>query len=255
MPSEKRARLATACTFNAAGPAAARWYNGERDNPSALPAELDTRMTDASSSRTSTTPGATSPAHGATSTSAPTSKTAHTRSVPASPRPRGDAARRPSAWRRVVDVAQRRPRARLPRPHTLRGDPPDLPRPGEHMPAISPVGDGRAFLESTSGDNVYGSPINDARNWFHSDYFGSNCAENTLGILRFSESVAVPAPPTLVLLGLAALAARRRRRLRGSRPKAHACKWCFLCTLTPPAGCSRYPRCTSTTRRAVCARS
>ena len=106
--------------------------------------------------------------------------------------------------------------------YTLAADLPDINLPaGEYMLALSPIGDGtgRVFVQTTSGDNALGTPINDYRNWFHSNYFGSIYAENSQQAPGYSYGVGFcypPAPSALALLGIAALrfagpASRRRR--------------------------------------------
>jgi len=98
--------------------------------------------------------------------------------------------------------------------HTLTADIPDVNLgAGQYMMAISPVGDGqgRGFVQTTSGANSVGTPINDYRNWFHSNYFGVTYGENYQGVPGFSYGVTIPAPASAALLGLGALVARRRR--------------------------------------------
>lgn len=85
---------------------------------------------------------------------------------------------------------------------------------GEYMLAISPIGDGtgRAFVQTTSGEDSWGTPINDYRNWFYSTYFAANYSENQLGAAGYSYGLGWPAPPSsLAILAFAALASRRRR--------------------------------------------
>jgi hypothetical protein len=98
--------------------------------------------------------------------------------------------------------------------YTLTADIPDINLgAGEYMMAISPIGNGtgRGFVQTTSGANSIGSPINDYRNWFQSAYFGATYIENYQGMPGFSYGVVVPAPASAALLGLGALVARRRR--------------------------------------------
>lgn len=99
--------------------------------------------------------------------------------------------------------------------YQLLADIPDISLPaGEYMMALSPIGDGtgRAFVQTTSGANAWGSPINDYRNWFQSGYFGVTYAESYQGAPGYSYAVNYwPAPPSAALLGLGALVGRRRR--------------------------------------------
>ena len=95
----------------------------------------------------------------------------------------------------------------------LFADIPDLDlAPGVYMVALSPIGDGtgRAFVQTTSGENGVGSPNDNDLNWLHSGYFGLEYQENYSGE-DFSYGVEIPAPASAALLGLGALVARRRR--------------------------------------------
>lgn len=84
---------------------------------------------------------------------------------------------------------------------------------GEYMMAISPIGDGtgRAFVQTTSGENSFGTPVNDHRNWYRSGYFGTHYAEDYLMVPGFSYGVGFPAPPSVAVLVLAGVGVRRRR--------------------------------------------
>jgi len=89
---------------------------------------------------------------------------------------------------------------------------------GMYWVALAPIGfgSGRAFVDTTSGLNSVGSPINDDNNYFTSNTFGFNFEPvvNVLGSgADFSYGVnGVPAPGALALLGLGGLASIRRRR-------------------------------------------
>ncbi len=97
-------------------------------------------------------------------------------------------------------------------------DIPDLTLPaGTYMMALSPIGDGqgRSFLQTTSGAGGIGSPNDNDLNWFHSDFSGVTYAENVMPGNDFSygiNGVCIPAPASVALLGLGGLSAVRRRR-------------------------------------------
>ncbi|VAX41999.1 hypothetical protein MNBD_PLANCTO03-2449 [hydrothermal vent metagenome] len=88
----------------------------------------------------------------------------------------------------------------------------DLAR-GTYMLALSVGGNGsgRAFVQSTSGTNGVGTPNDNDLNWFRSGYFGADYVESYQG-LDYSYGVNVPAPASVVLLGLGGLVGSRRRR-------------------------------------------
>ncbi len=78
---------------------------------------------------------------------------------------------------------------------------------------------GRGFIATTSGANASGSPIGNGNSWFNSAFFGANYspASDQLGInpVDFSYGVTgspVPEPASMLVLGLGAIAAIRRRR-------------------------------------------
>ena len=98
--------------------------------------------------------------------------------------------------------------------YTLAADIDDLTlAAGTYMVALSPIGNGsgRAFVQTTSGANGYGTPNDNNLNWFFSNTFGANYIENYQGA-DFSYGVNIPAPASVALLGLGGLAATRRRR-------------------------------------------
>ena len=86
---------------------------------------------------------------------------------------------------------------------------------GSYMMALSLIGDGQGtgnFLQTTSGANGFGSPIDNDLNWFTSEFFGVSYFENYLPGSDFSYGVSIPAPASVALLGLGGLVAARRRR-------------------------------------------
>lgn len=85
---------------------------------------------------------------------------------------------------------------------------------GTYMVALSPIGEGigRAFIQTTSGENGVGSSIDNDLNWFHSDHFGYNYQERVADGEDYSYGVNVPAPASVALLGFGSLVGSRRRR-------------------------------------------
>jgi len=101
--------------------------------------------------------------------------------------------------------------------YTISADIPDVNlAAGTYFLALSEVGNGggRAFVQTTSGANGVGTPLNNDNSFFNSSFFGINFgpAHDQLGgSADFSYGVNVPAPASVALLGLGALVARRRR--------------------------------------------
>lgn len=93
---------------------------------------------------------------------------------------------------------------------------------GSYWLGLSVVGDGdgRAYLATTSGQWGVGAPIGNGESYFSSDFFGASFervedmlgerADFSLGIV--GEAVPEPASLGAIAVGIAGLAARRRRR-------------------------------------------
>lgn len=85
---------------------------------------------------------------------------------------------------------------------------------------VAPIGDGngRSFLSTTSGLNSFGTPVGDGKAYWDSSFFGQNFSLTTATYPNdhdFSMGVigqAVPEPMTFAVLGLGALALKKRRK-------------------------------------------
>ena len=81
----------------------------------------------------------------------------------------------------------------------------------------APAQQGRSFQSTTSGLNAFGGPIGDGNAYFNSSFFGANY-ESTPNVGNghdFSFGVngqAVPEPASFALIGLGALALKKRRK-------------------------------------------
>ena len=99
--------------------------------------------------------------------------------------------------------------------YTLSADIPDITLgAGTYMLALSPIGDGtgNGFVQTTSGTNGIGSPIDNDLNWYHTSYYGNGFTYQQMLGTDYSYGVNVPTPASVALLGLGGLIATHRRR-------------------------------------------